>query len=110
MNLTEARDNEGKRVRYRPPGCVQSEYGVITGFSTLLHVFVRYDGSSQSKATLPEDLELVVDESGWITEKTWVETTPRGVVQVTFDGTVYLIDGVIVPPERYADAIKTGIW
>lgn len=30
---------------------------------------------------------------------TWVETTPRGVVTVTWDGTVYLIDGVIVPAE-----------
>jgi hypothetical protein len=40
----------------------------------------------------------------------WVETTPIGVVQVTWDGTVYLVDGAIVPPERYEDAIRTGVW
>lgn len=40
----------------------------------------------------------------------WVEVTPKGIVQVSCDGTVYLIDGVCVPPERYHDAIRTGIW
>lgn len=58
MNIAEARDNEGKRVRYQPTGG-KPEYGVITGFSTLAHVFVRYDGDRQSKATRPEDLELM---------------------------------------------------
>lgn len=41
---------------------------------------------------------------------TWTVVTPRGVVQVTWDGTVFLIDGVIVPVERYENAIKTGVW
>ena len=41
---------------------------------------------------------------------TWAETTPRGTVQVTWDGTIYLVDGVMVPIERYTDAIETGIW
>lgn len=41
---------------------------------------------------------------------TWSETTPRGTVSVTWDGTVYLVDGVFVPAERYEYAIKTGHW
>lgn len=58
MNIAEARDNDGKRVKYQRPGGMP-EYGVLTGFSTLVYVFVRYDGENNSKATLPEDLELV---------------------------------------------------
>lgn len=41
---------------------------------------------------------------------TWTETTPRGTVQVTWNGTIFLIDGCAVPPERYGQAITTGIW
>lgn len=58
MKLTEARNNTGKRVKYHPAGG-QPEYGVLTGFSTLTYVFVQYDGDQQSKATPPEDLELL---------------------------------------------------
>jgi hypothetical protein len=32
---------------------------------------------------------------------TWTEVTPRGVVQVVWDGTVYIVGGVIVPAERH---------
>ncbi len=58
MNIAEARDNEGKRVKYQRPGG-PPEYGVITGFSTAYWIYVRYDGNRHSKATAPEDLELV---------------------------------------------------
>jgi hypothetical protein len=39
----------------------------------------------------------------------WTVVTPRGVVQVRFDGTVFLVDGVFIPVERYAEAIRTGV-
>lgn len=58
MNIAEARDNEGARVAYRSFGG-QVEYGTLTGFSTLIYVFVLYDGDHSSKATRPEDLELL---------------------------------------------------
>lgn len=57
MTIAEARDAEGKRVKYTGGG--KPEYGTITGFSTAYYVFVRYDGDHGSKATFPEDLELV---------------------------------------------------
>jgi len=40
----------------------------------------------------------------------WTVVTPRGVMPVSFDGTVFLVGGCIVPMERYAEAIRTGVW
>ncbi len=54
MLMDEARDGEGRRVRYRRTG----ETGVITGFN-LAYAFVRYGEEHGSKATRPEDLEFV---------------------------------------------------
>ena len=59
MTLGEARDSAGKRVKYNPGYAGGIEYGVVTGFSDLVHVFVRYDGDRSSTATNPCDLELV---------------------------------------------------
>lgn len=54
MNIWEARDSKGKRVRYSGTG----EFGVITSCSETM-VFVRYGDDGGSKATYPADLELV---------------------------------------------------
>lgn len=45
-----------------------------------------------------------------VSHVTWTEDTPRGVVQVTWNGVTYMVDGVVVPPERYTVAIATGNW
>lgn len=80
MNIAQARDNEGKRVRYQPVGG-RPEYGVLTGFSTLCFVFVRYDGDQQSKATPPGDLELVDTDAESIRcpQCGWVSYNPNDV-------------------------------
>lgn len=57
MNIFEAREAEGKRVKY-DPGHGPVEYGTVTGFSDPVYVFVRYDGERSAKATNPGDLEL----------------------------------------------------
>lgn len=71
MNIAEARDHQGERVRYSRPG-QPDEYGTITGFSTGHLVFVRYDGDQFSKATDPADLELVTDLSTGYTRLAYV--------------------------------------
>lgn len=53
----------GRRVIYRRPKLAWaenegSEEGEITSVG-VTYVFVRYDGDTQSKATLPRDLEWV---------------------------------------------------
>jgi hypothetical protein len=53
----EAREAEGQRVTYAPTGG-PVEHGTITGFSTAVYIFVRYDGDRNSKATDPALLEL----------------------------------------------------
>lgn len=57
MTLMEAREAEGQRVTYAPTGG-PVEHGTITGFSTAVYIFVRYDGDRNSKATDPGLLEL----------------------------------------------------
>lgn len=57
MNIFEARDNAGKRVKYTGGRVVK--YGTITGFSNLTRVFVKFDESHQAKEVDPHDLELV---------------------------------------------------
>lgn len=57
MNLDDARDNIGRRVKYtrfdgRPP-----EFGFITEVRGRM-VFVRYGSDPISKATFADDLEL----------------------------------------------------
>ena len=42
--------------------------------------------------------------------RTWTEVTPRGVMQVTWDGVAYLIGGTLVPASEYQRAIRTGLW
>lgn len=61
MTLDEARKNLGKKVIYRPYKFCNSElyeYGKITSVVGRL-VFVLYEGDFNSKATSPEDLELI---------------------------------------------------
>lgn len=57
MNLDDARDNIGRRVKYTPFGREKVEYGFITEVRGRM-VFVRYGSDPISKATFADDLEL----------------------------------------------------
>lgn len=57
MNLDDARANVGNGVVYKRPD-TRLEDGVITSVNDT-YVFVRYAGDQTSKATRPEDLELL---------------------------------------------------
>lgn len=57
-----------------------------------------------------ETLDALIKKDAQPETYTWTETTPRGPVTVTFNWQHYLIDGCMVPAERYIDAITTGIW
>jgi hypothetical protein len=55
MTLTEAAENIGRGVVYRPYPGAQGEDGTITRVSDF-HVFVHYVGDRAPKATRAEDL------------------------------------------------------
>lgn len=57
MKLEAARDAVGKRVRYSPAGG-QIEHGTVRATSGQF-VMVSYEPSGVTKATKPEDIELV---------------------------------------------------
>jgi hypothetical protein len=57
ISRTEAVDNVGRAVVYRPHGGAQEERGVITSVSSMW-VFVRYGSDANSKATSPTQLEF----------------------------------------------------
>ena len=61
MTIDEARDNIGNKVIYRYQGwtgVAPAEEGVITSVNEI-YVHVRYETDVHSKATRPEDLELL---------------------------------------------------
>lgn len=57
ITRTQAIDNVGREVLYRPHEGAQEERGVVTSVS-LMWVFVRYGSDSNSKATSPTRLEF----------------------------------------------------
>jgi hypothetical protein len=55
------RREETRRVEYRPAGA-RPDQGVVTAV-TDRYVFVRYNGQTHAKATVPEDLHLIWEEA-----------------------------------------------
>jgi len=62
MTLDEARRHIGAGVTYRPNRYFRAEDGEITSVSDY-YVFVRYVGDRGSKATRPQDLDLLGAQS-----------------------------------------------